>query len=79
LPTFLRGIHFESNHAGNAVIQGLGWLKDKKNAPPMGVIGKAWNRYVVTEEGEIDPMAYTFCVLDKLHSAFIAIEARLKH
>ncbi|MBP9681710.1 MAG: Tn3 family transposase [Bacteriovorax sp.] len=70
LPALLRVINFDSNQAGKSLIQSLEWLKNKKTVePPMGIVGKSWKRHVVNKDGKIDPIAYTFCVLDKLQLA----------
>jgi hypothetical protein len=70
LPTLLRVINFDSNQAGKLVIQSLECFKNKKtDGLPMGIVGKAWKRHVINKDGKIDPIAYTFCVLDKLQLA----------
>jgi TnpA family transposase len=70
LPTFLRVINFEANEAGKPIVQSLKWLGDKQNnEPPMAVVGTSWERYIIDENGKIDRMAYTFCVLEKLQTA----------
>jgi TnpA family transposase len=35
----------------------------------MAVVNKAWRRHVTREDGGPDTTAYTFCVLDRLHTA----------
>jgi hypothetical protein len=69
-PVLLRVINFDNNQEGKPVTQSLEWLKNKKtDEPPMGIVGKSWKRHVITKDGKTDPIAYTFCVLDKLQSA----------
>lgn len=70
LPTFLRVIKFDANEAGKPLAQSLDWLRDKQNGePPMAVVGTSWKRHVIDDDGKIDQMAYTFCVLEKLQMA----------
>lgn len=52
----------------------LDWLRDYETTKitpdaPRDVISKPWRRYVLTEAGEINHRAYTFCVLDSLLAA----------
>jgi TnpA family transposase len=76
LPAVLKHLHFGSSPAGEQVVAAFEWLRDieegkKKTAvpAPREVISKPWERHVLTEGGHIDPHAYTFCVLDSLHTA----------
>jgi len=70
LSTLLRVISFDANQAGKSVIQSLTWLKSKQSDdPPMGVVEKSWKHHVVGRDGNVDLMAYTFCVLDKLQTS----------
>jgi hypothetical protein len=36
---------------------------------PKQVISKRWGRYVVQDDGQLNPRAYTFCMLSELHTA----------
>lgn len=75
LPAVLKHVHFGSSPAGKQVIEAFEWLRDieeqKKPAAtvPREVISKSWERHVLCGDGKIDPHAYTFCVLDRLHAA----------
>jgi len=75
LPTLLKHLHFESNSVGKPVAAALDWLetnepyaKHIKDAP-RDVISRPWQRHVIREDDTLDHRAYTFCVLDELHSA----------
>ena len=70
LPQLLRTIHFDSNPAGKPLLDALEWLRKKTDhEPPMDVVNKAWKRHVALEDGGTDRVAFTFCVLDRLHAA----------
>ncbi|MDD1617099.1 MAG: Tn3 family transposase [Methylococcaceae bacterium] len=75
LPTLLRHIQFGASTAGESVSAGFDWLRIhelriKPEPPaPQDVITKPWQRYVLRENGSVDPRAYTFCVLDELRKA----------
>ncbi|MDI1245186.1 MAG: Tn3 family transposase [Rhodoferax sp.] len=74
LPTLLQHIRFGFSPAGEAVVAGFDWLRThelrtKPEPPaPLDVITKPWQRYVLREDGGVDPRAYTFCVLDGLRT-----------
>jgi TnpA family transposase len=75
LPTLLRHIRFGASPAGGPVVAGFDWLRMhearvKPEPPaPQDVITKPWQRYVLREDGSVDPRAYTFCVLDGLRKS----------
>lgn len=75
LPTLLKHIQFGASPAGEPVAAGFEWLRMhelrvKPEPPaPRDVITKPWQRYVLRENGGVDPRAYTFCVLDELRKA----------
>ncbi len=54
LSTLLRVLHFEGNSLGDIVIEALNWLKIKKGPPPMEVISKPWEGYVITPDWATD-------------------------
>lgn len=43
--------------------------KKPANDAPREIVGKAWQRHVLHEDGGVDAHAYTFCVLDELQGA----------
>ena len=70
LPTLLRVIRFNANPSAQPLAQALEWLHKKPDYdPPTAIVGKAWQRHVVQDDGRIDATAYSFCTLDKLRSA----------
>lgn len=75
LPKLAEHIHFGANAAGEPVVAAFDWLRAnraRKNSAtdaPQDVVGKAWRRHVLREDGSLDFHAYTFCVLDELHIA----------
>lgn len=74
-PQVLAHIAFEAAPAGRPLLAAYEWLRDQQapNKPhvnaPREVIDKAWRRYVVLKDGDIDIQAYTFCVLSHLRTA----------
>lgn len=75
LPTLLKHIRFDASPAGEPVAAGFEWLRNYEeratsaNQAPQTVITKGWRRHVLLENGNVDPRAYTFCVLDGLRKA----------
>jgi TnpA family transposase len=75
LPALVEHIRFGANAAGEPVVAAFEWLranlarKKPGNEAPRDIIGKAWRRHVLREDSSIDVHAYTFCVLDELHTA----------
>jgi TnpA family transposase len=75
LPTLLRAIPLGASPAGEPVREALQYLHGREERgprgvpePPLAILNKAWRHYVV-RDGTVDPQAYTFCVLDRLHRA----------
>src|ERR1017187_7837269 len=75
LPAVLKHLVFDASPAGRPVVEAYDWLRDNlhltkstKDAP-RGVIGNAWQRYVLRKDGSVDLHAYTFCMLDRLATA----------
>jgi TnpA family transposase len=75
LPTLLEHVVFDANPAGRPVVDACNWLRNNMHRTksimdaPHEVIGSAWQRSVVHEDGSIDIRAYTFCTLDRLATA----------
>jgi TnpA family transposase len=70
LPTLLRVIRFDGNAAARPLLEALKWLHERSaNDPPTTIADKAWQRYVIGEDGRVDARAFTFCVLDTLRVA----------
>ena len=75
LPAVLKHFRFEAGPVGKPVVAAFDWLRDnhQRRKPteeaPRAIIGKAWQRHVLREEGGIDLRAYTFCLLDRLKTA----------
>jgi TnpA family transposase len=73
LPTLLRSMPFGASPAGEPVLEALQYLRMREETgprglpqPPLTAVNKAWRHYVVPN-GAVDPKAYTFCVLERLH------------
>ncbi len=75
LPALVEHIRFGANAAGEPVVAAFDWLRSNlsRKKPgddaPREIVGKAWQRHVLREDGGIDAHAYTFCVLDELQAA----------
>ena len=70
LPTLLRVVRFDANPAAQPLVQALKWLREKPDHdPPTAIVGKAWQRHVIQDEGRVNATAYAFCALDKLRGA----------
>lgn len=75
LPTLVEHIRFGANAAGEPVVAACDWLRAnmvQQNTgvdAPREVVGKSWRRHVLHQDGTIDFHAYTFCVLEELHTA----------
>ena len=69
LPAVLKYLRFETNPAGEPVVEAFKWLGANEpltkpaNDAPREVITKAWRYHVLGEGGTMDYRAYTFCVL----------------
>ena len=75
-PALLATLQIEALPSAQAVVEGYRFLQrieDQKHPPmptaPMAVVTRAWKRYVVTANGSLDRMAYTYCVFDRLKDA----------
>ena len=75
LPALVENIRFGANAAGEPVVAAFDWLranmgrKKPGDDAPREVVGKPWRRHVLREDDTVDFHAYTFCVLDGLHTA----------
>jgi TnpA family transposase len=75
LPMLVEQIRFGANAAGTPVVAALDWLrlnmarKKPIDAAPREVVGKAWHKHVLRDDGAVDLRAYTFCTLERLHTA----------
>jgi hypothetical protein len=75
LPTLVEHIQFDANADGRPVVAAVDWLRDNmtakkpNGAAPLKVIGRAWRRHVLCDDGTVDFHAYTFCALDELQIA----------
>lgn len=75
LPTLVSHIRFGANPAGEAVVAAMDWLRVNVKRPkstegaPREVISRSWQQHILRDDGTIDPQAYTFCVLEQLHTA----------
>ena len=75
-PTLLRTITFAGLPAAAAIIAGYRFLQQietqkrpSMKTAPQAVITRRWRAYVRTAAGELDRMAYTYCVFDQLTDA----------
>jgi hypothetical protein len=77
LPQLIETIEFQGTEASKPVLEALTFLKsiegqkkpDLSQIPLAVVDSKSWYRLIVTDTGEIDRRAYTFCVLEQLRAA----------
>jgi TnpA family transposase len=70
LPMLLRVIQFDANPAARPLVEALQWLHQRPDHdPPTTIVGKAWQRHVLQEDGRVDALAFAFCALDKLRVA----------
>lgn len=75
LPTLLQHIWFDASPAAMPIVAGFDWLRNHEMGAkpvleaPRAVITKPWQRHVLSKDGNVDPRAYTFCVLDGLRKA----------
>ncbi len=76
LPAVLEHLHFDSIPAGKDVVTAFNWLRSTTTSrrqsgekAPREIISKPWERHVIQDGGGINLHAYTFCVLDRLHSS----------
>ncbi|MBD2309539.1 Tn3 family transposase [Chroococcidiopsis sp. FACHB-1243] len=73
LPSLLETIDFQANMAGKPILAAWCFLQSiegqrqpKMENAPLGVVSKNWVQWVVTEDGQVNRRAYTFCVLEQL-------------
>ncbi len=76
LPTFFRTLEFESTPGGQSVLDAVQFLSrlEGRRSPhlqsaPRDVITRAWRRYVLPREQQVDRPAYTLCVMERLQEA----------
>jgi TnpA family transposase len=75
LPSVLKYIRFGASPAGKEIVAAFDWLRavdageEPINEAPREVLSKPWRHHAVSKDGDIDPRAYTFCVLDRLNTA----------
>lgn len=78
LPALLAGISLEGTPAAKPLLETWRFLqaqeaggrgRPKWAAAPRTVVLKSWARRVFPAKGEVNPQAYTLCVLDRLHQA----------
>lgn len=70
LPKLLRTIQFDSNPAGEKLLQAFEWIQHRPDKePPTDIINKAWLRHVKKKDGVTDPVAFTFCALNQLQTS----------
>lgn len=75
LPFVLENLRFGASPAGEAVVAAYEWLRSHPGRfkadddVPRDVIRKRWQRYAIRDDDSIDHRAYTFCVLDELHTS----------
>jgi len=78
LRTLLLTVHFSSTAGAKPLLDALAFLKrmdepgggkPKWTDAPRGFVTKPWERRVFPRKGEVDPQAYTLCVLDRLQHA----------
>jgi hypothetical protein len=77
LPLLLETITPQATHGGRAVLTAWEFLRRMERAvtpamheAPLRVVAPAWRRLVLRPDGTVDRRAYTFCVLQAMHSAF---------
>lgn len=77
LPALLAGVAFEGSPSAKLLLdawhflrgRGAGGRGQPKWAAPCSLVPKSWTRQVFPGKGEVNPAAYTRCVLDWLHQA----------
>ncbi len=78
LPALLAGVAFERSPSAKPLldawhflqVQGAGGPGQPKwAAAPRSLVPKSWARQVFPGKGEVNPAAYTLCVLDRPHQA----------
>ena len=73
LPTLLQTVTFSSTQAAQPILKALEFLTsvEGQRRPDMGtapleIVPPAWQRRVISRDGQIDRRAYTLCVLEQL-------------
>jgi len=78
LPALLNGIAFEGSPSAKPLLDAWHFLQAQQTggrgrpkwvAAPRTLVPKSWTRQVFPGKGEVNPAAYTLCVLDRLHQA----------
>ena len=78
LPALLDGLAFEGSPSAKPLLDAWRFLQQQEQpgrgrpkwtTAPTAVIPKSWARRVFPGKGEVNPQAYTLCVLDRLHQA----------
>jgi TnpA family transposase len=76
LPLLLEAITPQATHGGRAVLAAWEFLRRMERAAtpamheaPLRIVTPAWRRLVLRPDRTIDRRAYTFCVLQAMHSA----------
>ncbi|MFD2719765.1 Tn3 family transposase [Hymenobacter monticola] len=78
LPALLTGIAFEGTPTARPLLEAWAFLqgqeaggrgRPKWSAAPRTVVPKGWARRVFPAKGEVNPQAYTLCVLERLQQA----------
>ncbi|WP_035560189.1 Tn3 family transposase [Hymenobacter sp. IS2118] len=78
LPTLLAGVTFEGAPSAKPLLDAWRFLqaqeaggrgRPKWAAAPRSLVPKSWARRVFPGKDEVNPAAYTLCVLDRLHQA----------
>ena len=76
LPALLGTISFQANEAGDLVLgafKALPDLKGRRRVEPddvaLSIVPPAWRRLVLASPGEVDPKAYTLCVVERMREA----------
>ncbi len=78
LPALLAGISLEGTPSAQPLLAAWSFLqaqeaggrgRPKWATAPRAVVPKSWARRVFPAKGEVNPQAYTLCVLDRLHQA----------
>lgn len=78
LPALLAGVAFEGTPTAKPLLEAWAFLQQQEaggrgrpkwSAAPRTVVPKGWARRVFPAEGEVNPQAYTLCMLERLQQA----------
>ncbi len=78
LPALLAGVAFEGTPTAKPLLEAWAFLQQQEaggrgrpkwSAAPRTVVPKGWARRVFPAKGEVNPQAYTLCVLERLQHA----------